>query len=55
MVNGKYQQYQLFAADGRLLQQGGYQQRIDLSGIQSKIVILKLRTDDGIKTFTLKR
>ena len=54
-VNGKYQKYQLFSTDGSLLQQGGYQQRIDLSGIQPKVFILKLSTDEGVKSFTLKR
>ena len=55
IVNGKYQKYQLFSTDGSLLQQGGYQQRIDLSGIQPKVFILKLSTDEGVKSFTLKR
>lgn len=54
-VNGKYQKYQLFSTDGSLLQQGGYQQRIDLSGVQPKVFILKLSTDEGVKSFTLKR
>ena len=54
-VNGKYQKYQLFSTDGSLLQQGGYQQRIDLSGVQPKVFVLKLNTDKGVKTFTLKR
>ena len=54
-VNGKYQKYQLFSTDGSLLQQGGYQQRIDLSGIQPKVFILKLSTNEGVKSFTLKR
>lgn len=55
IVNGKYQKYQLFSTDGSLLQQGGYQQRIDLSGVQPKVFILKLSTDEGVKSFTLKR
>lgn len=54
-VNGKYQKYQLVSTDGSLLQQGGYQQRIDLSGVQPKVFILKLSTDEGVKSFTLKR
>ena len=54
-VNGKYQKYQLFSTDGSLLQQGGYQQCIDLSGVQPKVFILKLSTDEGVKSFTLKR
>ena len=54
-INGKYQKYQLFSTDGSLLQQGGYQQRIDLSGVQPKVFILKLSTDEGVKSFTLKR
>ena len=54
-VNGKYQKYQLFSTDGSLLQQGGYQQRINLSGVQPKVFILKLSTDEGVKSFTLKR
>ena len=54
-VNGKYQKYQLFSTDGSLLQQGGYQQRIDLSGVQPKVFVLKLNTDKGVKSFTLKR
>lgn len=54
-VNGKYQKYQLFSTDGSLLQQGGYQQRIDLSGVQPKVFILKLSTNEGVKSFTLKR
>ena len=54
-VNGKYQKYQLFSTDGSLLQQGGCQQRIDLSGVQPKVFILKLSTDEGVKSFTLKR
>ena len=54
-VNGKYQKYRLFSTDGSLLQQGGYQQRIDLSGVQPKVFILKLSTDEGVKSFTLKR
>ena len=54
-VNGKYQKYQLFSTDGSLLQQGGYQQRIDLSGVQPKVFVLKLNTDEGVKSFTLKR
>ena len=54
-VNGKYQKYQLFSTDGSLLQQGGYQHRIDLSGVQPKVFILKLSTDEGVKSFTLKR
>ena len=54
-VNGKYQKYQLFSTDGSLLQQSGYQQRIDLSGVQPKVFILKLSTDEGVKSFTLKR
>ncbi len=54
-VNGKYQKYQLFSTDGSLLQQGGYQQRIDLSGVLPKVFILKLSTDEGVKSFTLKR
>jgi hypothetical protein len=37
------------------LQQGGYQHRIDLSGVQPKVFILKLSTDEGVKSFTLKR
>ena len=55
IVNGKYQKYQLFSTDGSLLQQGGYQQRIDLSGVQPKVFVLKLNTDEGVKSFTLKR
>ena len=51
----KYQTYQLFSTDGSLLQQGGYQQRIDLSGVQPKVFVLKLNTDKGVKSFTLKR
>ena len=54
-INGKYQTYQLFSTDGSLLQQGGYQQRIDLSGVQPKVFVLKLNTDKGVKSFTLKR
>ena len=54
-VNGKYQKYQLFSTDGSLLQQGDYQQCIDLSGVQPKVFILKLSTDEGVKSFTLKR
>ncbi len=54
-VNGKYLKYQIFSTDGSLLQQGGYQQRIDLSGVQPKVFILKLSTDEGMKSFTLKR
>ena len=54
-VNGKYQKYQLFSTDGSLLQQGGYQQRIDLSGVQPKVFVLKVSTDEGVKSFTLKR
>ncbi len=54
-INGRYQKYQLFSTDGSLLQQGGYQQRIDLSGVQPKVFILKLSTDEGVKSFTLKR
>ena len=54
-VNGTYQTYQLFSTDGSLLQQGGYQQRIDLSGVQPKVFVLKLNTDKGVKSFTLKR
>ena len=54
-INGKYQKYQLFSTDGSLLQQGGYQQCIDLSGVQPKVFILKLSTDEGVKSFTLKR
>lgn len=55
MVSGKYQKYEIFSVDGSLLQQGGYQQRIDLSGVQSKVFILKLRTDEGMKTYRLQR
>lgn len=54
-VNGKYLKYQIFSTDGSLLQQGIYQQRIDLSGVQPKVFILKLSTDEGMKSFTLKR
>ena len=54
-VNGRYQKYQLFSTDGSLLQQGGYQQRIDLSGVQPKVFVLKVSTDEGVKSFTLKR
>ena len=54
-INGKYQTYQLFSTDGSLLQQGGYQQLIDLSGVQPKVFVLKLNTDKGVKSFTLKR
>ena len=54
-INGKYQAYQLFSTDGSLLQQGGYQQSIDLSGVQPKVFVLKLNTDKGVKSFTLKR
>lgn len=54
-INGKYQAYQLFSTDGSLLQQGGYQQRIDLSGVQPKVFVLKLNTDKGVRSFTLKR
>ena len=54
-VNGTYQTYQLFSTDGSLLQQGSYQQRIDLSGVQSKVLILKLNTGKNVRTFTLKR
>ena len=54
-VNGKYLKYQIFSTDGSLLQQGIYQQRIDLSGVQPKVFILKLSTDEGVKSFTLKR
>ena len=54
-VNGTYQTYQLFSTDGSLLQQGSYQQRIDLSGVQSKVLILKLNTGKDVRTFTLKR
>ena len=55
IVNGKYQTYQLFSTDGSLLQQGSYQQRIDLSGVQPKILILKLNTGKDVRTCTLKR
>ena len=54
-VNGKYLKYQIFSTDGSLLQQGIYQQHIDLSGVQLKVFILKLSTDEGMKSFTLKR
>ena len=54
-VNGKYLKYQILSTDGSLLQQGIYQQRIDLSGVQPKVFILKLSTDEGMKSFTLKR
>ena len=54
-VNGKYLKYQIFSTDGSLLRQGIYQQRIDLSGVQPKVFILKLSTDEGMKSFTLKR
>ena len=54
-VNGTYHTYQLFSTDGSLLQQGSYQQRIDLSGVQSKVLILKLNTGKDVRTFTLKR
>ena len=54
-VNGKYLKYQIFSTDGSLLQQGIYQQRIDLSGVQPKVFILELSTDEGMKSFTLKR
>lgn len=54
-INGKYQAYQLFSTDGSLLQQGAYQQCIDLSGVQPKLFVLKLNTDKGVKSFTLKR
>ena len=54
-VNGTYQTYQLFSTDGSLLQQGSYQQRIDLSGVLSKVLILKLNTGKDVRTFTLKR
>lgn len=54
-VNGKYLKYQIFSTDGSLLQQGIYQQHIDLSGVQPKVFILKLSTDEGMKSFTLKR
>lgn len=54
-INGKYQAYQLFSTDGSLLQQGGYQQRIDLSSVQPRVFVLKINTDKGVKSFTLKR
>ena len=54
-VNGNYKSYQLFSMDGRLVQQGSYQQHIDLSNVQARLFILKLNTNEGVKTFSLKR
>ncbi len=55
VVRGNYQHYQLFSTDGCLLQQGTYQEQIDLSHLHSKIFILKLRTDNVVRSFSLIR
>ncbi|MCR5076575.1 MAG: T9SS type A sorting domain-containing protein [Prevotella sp.] len=52
-INGKYTSFQIFSTTGQLLRQGGYQENIETEGIQPGIVVLKLATDAGTRSFKI--
>ncbi|WP_028896840.1 choice-of-anchor J domain-containing protein [Prevotella sp. HUN102] len=52
-MGGQYKSYHLYNAAGQLLKQGGYEPTISITGLQRGIVVLKVITDEGVKTFKL--
>ena len=49
-----YKNYHIYSTAGQLLKQGGYEPNINISDLQQGIIILKVATDNDVKTYKLR-
>lgn len=54
-VSGQYTNYSIFSATGQLLKKGNAERVIDVSNLGSGILILKLETENGSKSFVFSK
>ena len=53
-IGGAYKNYRIYSAAGQLLKQGGYEPSINIADLQQGIIILKVATDNEVKTYKLR-
>lgn len=53
-MGGIYKNYHIYSTAGQLLKQGGYEPNINISDLQQGIIILKVATDNDVKTYKLR-
>ena len=53
-IGGTYKNYRIYSAAGQLLKQGGYEPSINIADLQQGIIILKVATDNEVKTYKLR-
>ena len=53
-MGGTYKNYHIYSTAGQLLKQGGYEPNINISELQQGIIILKVATDNDVKTYKLR-
>ena len=53
-MGGTYKNYHIYSTAGQLLKQGGYEPNINISDLQQGIIILKVATDNDVKTYKLR-
>ena len=53
-IGGAYRNYRIYSAAGQLLKQGGYEPNINIADLQQGIIILKVATDNEVKTYKLR-